>query len=276
MSNEPAYDAEAFRRFEQEGWADVAETYAATFGQVTGQAIGPLLDAVQAAPGSRLLDIACGAGALTAAAAGRGAEAVGVDFVPNMLALAARLHPGIDFRPGDAEALTFGGGSFDAVVCSFGILHFPRPGPAIAEAFRVLTSGGRYALTAWCPGGPDNARGLVEAAVRAHGTLDVGLPEVPPVSRFGSAEACREVFEEAGFAEFETQELPIVYRLARAEELIDNLIKGTVRNRELLVRQAPEQLARIREAVVEHAAPFAVAGGFEIPNPALLAMGRKP
>ncbi len=88
MPNEPVYDEEPFRRFEQEGWADVAETYAATFGQVTGQAIGPLLDAVQAAPGCRLLDIACGAGALTAAAAGRGAAAVGVDFVPNMLALA--------------------------------------------------------------------------------------------------------------------------------------------------------------------------------------------
>ncbi len=40
--------------------------------------------------------------------------------------------------------------------------------------------------------------------------------------------------------------------------------------------QTPEQLARIRAAVVKNAAPFAAAGGFEIPNPALLAMGRKP
>ena len=112
--------------------------------------------------------------------------------------------------------------------------------------------------------------------MRTHGTLDVDLPEGPPVSRFGSAEACREVFEEAGFAEFETRELPIVYRLSRAEELIDNLIKGTARNRGLLMGQTPEQLARIRQAVVENATRFAVAGGFEIPNPALLAMGRKP
>ena len=60
-----------------------------TLGPVTREAIAPLLDAVEAASGVRLLDIACGTGALAAAAAGRGTEVVGMDFAPTMVAEAA-------------------------------------------------------------------------------------------------------------------------------------------------------------------------------------------
>ncbi len=137
-----------FRDAELAGWDRKAGSYDGTLGSVTPQAIGPLLDAAGAAPGVRLLDIACGTGALAAEAARRGTEVVGMDFAPGMVAEAARRHPGVEFRAGDAEAIPLPDASVDAVTCSFGMLHMERPDRVLAEAARVLRPGGRLAMTA--------------------------------------------------------------------------------------------------------------------------------
>jgi SAM-dependent methyltransferase len=101
---------------------------------VTALATAPLLGAVRLHPGTRLLDIATGPGALAAEAANRGARPVGIDLSPQMMELARRLYPGIDFREADVEHLPFADDTFDAVVCAFGLGHFPRPELAVAES----------------------------------------------------------------------------------------------------------------------------------------------
>lgn len=110
-----------FRDAELVGWDRKAGYWDDTLGAVTCEAIAPLLDAVEAASGVRLLDIACGTGALAAAAAGRGVQVVGMDFAPAMVAEAARRHPEVEFRVADAEAIPLGpldppgvGGAFSA------------------------------------------------------------------------------------------------------------------------------------------------------------------
>jgi SAM-dependent methyltransferase len=52
-------------------------------------------------------------------------RAVGIDLSPQMIELARRLYPGIDFREADVEHLPFSDGTLDAVVCAFGLGHFP-------------------------------------------------------------------------------------------------------------------------------------------------------
>ena len=100
-------DADAFRAFEVTGWDQEGwpEAYHRFFGQLTSRAIEPLLEAVGAGTGIRLLDVGTGPGYVAAAAAARGASAVGVDAATRMLALAARLHSGPEFRQTDAEAV---------------------------------------------------------------------------------------------------------------------------------------------------------------------------
>src|SRR5947207_422982 len=142
---------DAFRDFEHAGWQSAAEHYADTFGGLTVQAADPLLDAVGAGPGCRLLDVASGPGFIAEAAAARSAYVVGLDFSPAMVAEAKRRNPAIEFQEGDAERLPFDAASFDAVVMNFGLLHLARPDAAIAEAQRVLRPGGRYAYTVWAP-----------------------------------------------------------------------------------------------------------------------------
>ena len=114
-----AVDAEAFNAFESDGWERQASTYDDFLGQITGAVVPALLDAAAVGEGSRLLDVATGPGYAAAAAHARGASVIGVDVAAAMVELAAGLHPGIDFRQADAEALPFDDGSFDAVVRDF-------------------------------------------------------------------------------------------------------------------------------------------------------------
>lgn len=107
--------------------------------------------------GWRVLDVACGNGNATLAAARSGATAVGVDYVPALLESAREraVAEGLDaeFRAGDAEALPFDEDEFDAVLSVFGAMFAPDHRRTAAEIARVTRPGGRVALASWTPDG---------------------------------------------------------------------------------------------------------------------------
>jgi SAM-dependent methyltransferase len=109
------------------------------------------------APGTRVLDVACGTGNLAFPAARAGAVVTGVDIATNLLeqarARAAAEGLSARFDEGDAEKLPYPDASFDAVISMFGVMFAPRPELAAAELLRVCRSGGRIALANWTPGG---------------------------------------------------------------------------------------------------------------------------
>jgi 2-polyprenyl-3-methyl-5-hydroxy-6-metoxy-1,4-benzoquinol methylase len=90
--------ADAFIAFETAGWAEQAEAYHDFFATITTRAVDVLLDAGHVDQASRVLDIATGPGYLAAGSARRGASVVGIDIAHEMLQVARRLRPGIDFR----------------------------------------------------------------------------------------------------------------------------------------------------------------------------------
>jgi SAM-dependent methyltransferase len=224
----------------------------------------------------RLLDVACGPGFITAAAAARGADAIGLDFSSAMIARARQVHPSITFRDGDAQALPFDDGSFDAVVMNFGLLHLARPDVAIAEAARVLRPGGRYAFTIWAP--PDKAVGfgLVLAAIERHGRTSVGLPEGPPFFRFSDDAECRRALQASGFTEIAARTLPLTWTVHDADDVFEAMTRGGVRTAAVLRAQTRAALDNIRLAIRESVEQYARGGGYEIPLPAMLAAGTKP
>jgi SAM-dependent methyltransferase len=146
-----AGSGQAFREFEQAGWerASVVAKYHEHISSVTTQSVEALLDAAGIRSGSRVLDVATGAGYIAGTAAQRGADAIGVDFSAVQVQMARDRYPSVRFEEGDAEALPFDPQSFDAVVSGFGMCHFPNPDIALREAFRVLKAGGRIAFTVW-------------------------------------------------------------------------------------------------------------------------------
>jgi SAM-dependent methyltransferase len=170
-------DAARFRAFERTRYHALAESYDNFFTPVTTNAIAPLLKAARLKAGDKLLDVACGSGALAAAAREQGAQATGIDLTPGMIALAKARHPGIDFREAEVEHLPFPAGAFDVVACNFGIGHFPYPERAVAECARVLKAGGGLVLAWW--DSPDKQRimGLFRDAVAEIGAQPP--PDVP-------------------------------------------------------------------------------------------------
>jgi SAM-dependent methyltransferase len=107
------------------------------------------------APGTEILDVACGTGNSAIPAARRGARVVGVDFAPNLLeqartrAKAAGLD--IRFEEGDAEQLAFPDASFDLVISVFGAMFAPHPERVVLEFERVCRPGGTIVMANWTP-----------------------------------------------------------------------------------------------------------------------------
>ncbi len=94
----------------------------------------------------KVLDMACGTGDVSIALKRKGLDVVGADISENMLALARKKAPGIDFRYGDASELPFADRSFDAVTIAFGIRNFDKRAQCIRELHRVLKDGGMLAI----------------------------------------------------------------------------------------------------------------------------------
>ncbi len=108
-----------------------------------------LLELARLAPGQQLLDVACGTGVVAREARRRAAEVVGVDINPGMLAQARSLDPEIEWRQADAHALPFEDGSFDAVLCQFGLMFFGDRPRALAEMRRVARPGAPVVTAVW-------------------------------------------------------------------------------------------------------------------------------
>src|SRR5881397_1987193 len=115
--------SDAFTKFEHEGWERVAGKYDSTWSTSTRQFITPLLDAANVSSGMSLLDVGCGPGYVSAAVAERGANPIGLDFSGEMIAIAKKMWPKIEFREADAQNLPFDDKSFDRVVANFALLH---------------------------------------------------------------------------------------------------------------------------------------------------------
>jgi len=91
--------------------------------------------------GGSALDVACGSGKLTAELAriaGAAGRVVGLDFSPQMLEVARRDHPGIEFVEGDALKLPFDDASFDASTMAFGLRNLADPVGGLRELLRVV------------------------------------------------------------------------------------------------------------------------------------------
>jgi 2-polyprenyl-3-methyl-5-hydroxy-6-metoxy-1,4-benzoquinol methylase len=108
-------------------------------------------------PGTRLLDVGCGAGQLALIAARAGVRVVGCDIASNWIekaqARAAAEGLEVTFEEGDAESLPYEDAQFDAVISLIGAMFAPRPELVAAELTRVCRPGGLIAMANWTPGG---------------------------------------------------------------------------------------------------------------------------
>lgn len=160
------------------------------------------LNRLAAAPGTRMLDVACGAGQIAIPAARAGVRVTGIDIATNAIekAQARARAEGLDacFEEGDAEALTYGDGTFDLVVSLIGAMFAPRPERVASELVRVCRSGGRIAMANWTP------EGFVGDMFRVVGKHVPPPPAMPAPVKWGDEATVRERLKE-GVVRLETQ-----------------------------------------------------------------------
>jgi demethylmenaquinone methyltransferase/2-methoxy-6-polyprenyl-1,4-benzoquinol methylase len=119
------------------------------------------------ARGGSALDVACGSGKLTAQLArlaGPAGRVVGLDFSAQMLDIARRDHPGIEFIEGDALNLPFDDATFDASTIAFGLRNLADPVRGLREMQRVIRPGGRSVVLEFVR----PPRGLTGSAYRVY------------------------------------------------------------------------------------------------------------
>jgi demethylmenaquinone methyltransferase/2-methoxy-6-polyprenyl-1,4-benzoquinol methylase len=161
--------------------------------------------------GGAALDVACGSGKLTALLAriaGPTGRAVGLDFSPQMLEVAQREHPGIEFREGDALSLPFEDATFDAATIAFGLRNLADPLRGLREMLRVVKPGGRAVVLEFVrpPKGPVGAayRVYLRTLLPAIGGAVSGQPAAyrylsDTVDSYRTADELRALVEVAGW-----------------------------------------------------------------------------
>jgi SAM-dependent methyltransferase len=273
--SQPPVDVVAFREFERSGHNRLADTYNKLFVPITRHAIEPLLDAAVVGPGVRVLDVATGPGVVAAAAASRGARAVGVDIAPRMLEIAAELNPELEFREAPAEALPYADGVFGAVVSNFGLGHFADPERVVAECARVLASAGRLALSWWDVPAANRLQGVFVDALNEAGVVPPsGVPVGPPVFQFSDDDALAGLLASARLGEIAVRRVAFTLCLSNAEELWTCAAGSFVRTSAAIRGQTAEIHARIRSAFDRLVSAYAMEGGIALPVAFKIASGR--
>jgi SAM-dependent methyltransferase len=166
---------------------------AGDFGQIANFISGEAQEFVtrlNLAPGTRLLDVACGTGNSALPAARAGAHVTGVDIATNLLEQATKRAAAeqldIRFEEGDAEDLPYEDGSFDVVVSMFGAMFAPQPDRVAAELLRVCKPGGLIAMANWTP------QGFVSKTFRVTAEMVPPPPGVPPPLLWGDESTVRQ------------------------------------------------------------------------------------
>ena len=228
-------------------------------------------------PGERVLDVAAGTGASLVPAAqrvGPMGRVVGVDLAPGMVdELREVIEVGqignAEALVADGEELPFADGSFDALLCGFGLFFFPDPQRALAEFRRVLVAGGTIALSTFTREGSAS----MDRIWQRIGDYIAAPPPADDERRFHEPAQLIDALDRAGFVEVQVEASPFEVVLPGIDAWLEWL--RSMEFGEYLERMDPAKLEYFRSAA---AADFArQTGELEIrfTMDALLTRGRK-
>ncbi|HEY4908606.1 MAG TPA: methyltransferase domain-containing protein [Methylomirabilota bacterium] len=232
-------------------------------------------------PGMRVLETACGTGIVTRRLLERlrGQGSIVATDLNEAMTEHGRAHVQADperiaWQPADATKLPFPDGSFDAVVCQFGLMFFPDKAAGVREAFRVLKPGGRYLFNVW------DAMALNPIARIAHETAGRFFPADPPTFytvpfSLHDPAPTRALLAQAGFDQIEVTRLEKTGTSPSAADAATGLIEGNPILGAIMERR-PEALADIKRATAAAVAAELGDPPVRIPLYAIVFSARRP
>ena len=216
-----------------------------------------LFEAAGLRPGQRVLDVGCGSGATTIAAAlqvGPGGAVTGVDVSPPLLDLArrraARAGASIEYIEGDAQTYPFPPDAFDALISRNGLMFFDDPVAAFRNLAGTLEPTGRIAFLA--PQGPQRNEWIMAAAAAAaqHVGMPPGIgPDQPGPFALSDPDRIRSILEQGGFADITLDEVVHPIRVGEDMEDVIRFILSMPFAQGLLASAPPEKAEAAIEAM---------------------------
>lgn len=228
----PAFNAAAFKTTTRAQWQAAAEAWhrwGPFLGRWLGDATETMFDLARIGPGSRVLDVAAGAGEQSIGAArraGPSGRVLATDIAPALLeraaadAKAAGLS-NLETLELDGEALdTLPAGSFDAVISRVGLIYFPDQQRALAGMRRALRPGGRVSAVVYSTPERNAFFSIPVKIIRERARLPAPLPGQPGPFSLGAEGALEAAFAKAGLRDIEVRRVPSPVRLASAAECV--------------------------------------------------------
>jgi ubiquinone/menaquinone biosynthesis C-methylase UbiE len=235
-------------------------------------------------PGLRVLDLGSGTGypaLLAAQIVGPTGSVTGLDLADAMPAAARRKAArlglaNIAFRTGDAAALPFETGSFDAVTSRFCLMFLPEIPKAAAEIVRVLVPGGWVAATVWSAPQKNPSLGLAMEAIQRVMELSPPDPLAPGIFRLATPGDLAVMLQQAGFADLAEQEFLAEWSYDSAEHYYTSLTELAAPIQKLLATLTADQLQEVKRHIFETISRYRRGDRITLPFAVRVVAARKP
>lgn len=282
-----SFDPNQYKITTRQQWEDAAEAWhrwGPTLEAWLGTATERMLDAAGIGTGSRVLDVAAGAGGQSITAAkrvGPDGEVVATDISPTILTYAAKAaaEAGVtNLRTVEADGEDLDGqpvAAFDAAISRVGLIYFPDQQRALAGIRRALRVGGRFAAIVYSTPAKNEFFSIPVSIIRERAQLPAPLPGQPGPFSLGGPGVLEDVLTTAGFHDITVETVPSPLCLPTAAECV-RFERESFGALHQMLKGVPESERPGVWDDIEHAlARFETPHGFEGPCEMLVAAGTR-
>ena len=248
-----------------------------------GTATETMLDMAGVGSGSRVLDVAAGAGGQTVAAARRAGPSgyvLATDISSNILEFAASNAraaglTNVETRVLDGENLEVDSEVFDAVISRVGLIYFPDQQKALNGMRRALKPGGRVAAIVYTTAENNKSFSIPVSIIRRRAQLPPPLPGQPGPFSLGAPGVLEEAYRQAGFHSIQTHVVSAPLRMSSANECVRFERESFGALHQMLAGVNEAERESVWEEIANELRQFERPDGFEGPCEMLVAVGTK-
>lgn len=272
MTINQTFDPETFTEDSKKNWDQAAPHYERISTHYFAPVTKAFVDFAELRPGQSVLDVACGPGTATEAAAlkvGPSGSVLGTDLSPEMLKIASsrcRKSAGgsVEFKEMNAEKMDLPDRRFDRVICQLGLMLFAKPKEALKEMARVVKKEGRVCCLV--QGTADKmvfTSLLMKTMIKRAPQLKV--PGAPSLYDFGSPGILEQALSQAGLSSIASERLTGTFAFSSPKDYWETMTSGAGRTGSMLKSLAPEIRRAVEDDALAKAAGYRAGGGLEIP-----------
>ena len=281
------FDPAAFKATTRTQWQAAAEAWhrwGPFLGDWLGDATETMLDLAHVHTGSRVLDVAAGAGEQSLRAARRVGESgrvLATDIAPNLLELAAADAAAeglgqVETLEIDGEALhTLPADSFDAAVSRVGLIYFPDQQQALSGMIHALQPGGRVSVVSYSTPERNAFFSIPVRIIRSRAQLPPPLPGQPGPFSLGADGVLADTLTKAGLHDVEVVAVPSPVRLPSTAECVRFERESFGALHQMMSSLSAEEQDQTWREIEEELAQFEGASGFEGPCEMLVGAGTR-